>query len=308
MRRSNTGIDDVRELRESSRFVPAGARFKIYIIDEVHRLSTSAFDALLKTLEEPPPSVKFIFATTEVHNVPPTVRSRALRFDFRLIPQAALRGQLARIAAAEGMEIEPEALDIIAAEAAGSLRDSQSLLDQIAAYAGGPITAALTNEALGLVDSTVLFALTDAFAAADPERALAVIGEVSRAGRDLAQLVRQLSEHLKRLLFAHSLGDRFADEALNVDQLARYRQAAPARDESDWLRLLLMAVELAHRVRRGSPQPLLEIEMFTLRAARLDHLGRHPRAGGSARKAGDDTGPLAYAGSERQPRASLVRP
>ncbi|MEW5700736.1 MAG: DNA polymerase III subunit gamma/tau [Candidatus Zixiibacteriota bacterium] len=298
---SNTGIDDVRELRESSRLVPAGARFKVYIIDEVHRLSKNAFDALLKTLEEPPPSVKFIFATTEVHDVPPTVRSRALRFDFRLIPQVALRGQLEKIAQAEGIAVEPEALDIIAAEAAGSLRDSQSLLDQIASYAGGPITAALTNEALGLVDSDMLFALTDAFAAADAQRALDVIGQVARAGRDLSQFVRQLAEHLKRLLFARSLGDEYADEALNADQQERYRRASTARDENDWLRLLLMAVELAQRVRRGSAQPLLEIEMFAMRAARLDRsidirslverLERQTSIPGLARAAEHDAGP-----------------
>ncbi|MBI3872329.1 MAG: DNA polymerase III subunit gamma/tau [candidate division Zixibacteria bacterium] len=301
---SNTGVDDVRELRDSSRYVPAGARFKIYIIDEVHRLSKPAFDALLKTLEEPPASVKFIFATTEVHEVPATVRSRALRFDFHLVGHAELRDHLAHVAAAEQMTVEPAALDLIATEASGSLRDSQSLLDQIAAYAGGAITADLVNDALGLVDASVLFDFTDAVNAADSGRALAVVGQVSRAGRDLGQFVRLLCEHLKRLLFARSLGEQFADETLSADQRQRYLSAAAHFAENDLLRLLLMAVEVSHRARKGSPQPRLEIEMFAMRAAALN---RSIDIRALVERIENQTGTLGPFGGS-VPSATLVRP
>jgi DNA polymerase-3 subunit gamma/tau len=267
---SNTGVDQIRDLRDSTMYVPAQSRFKIYIIDEVHRLSASAKDALLKTLEEPPPQVKFIFATTEAHEVPQTVRSRSLRLDFHLLSQDALRIHLEHIAAAEKIAVDREALDVIATEAAGSVRDSLSLLDQIAAYSGGRISAELANEALGLVDSQILFAFTDAVAVGDIEASLDVVAQVSRAGRDHAQFARQLSEHLKRLLFAKSLGERFADEGLGSEQITRYRETAAKWDENDLLRLLLMSVEIGHRVRKGAAQPRLELELFAMRAARLD--------------------------------------
>jgi DNA polymerase-3 subunit gamma/tau len=266
---SNTGIDDVRELRESARYVPAACRYKIYIIDEVHRLSKAAFDALLKTLEEPPASVVFIFATTEPNEVPATVRSRTLRFDFRLISQDPLRSALGRIAAAESIEIDDAALAILAIEAAGSLRDGQSLLDQMAGYTADRITAELVYEALGLVDTNVLFEFTDAVSANDPDRALNVVSSVTKAGRDLVQFTRQLTEHFKRLLFARALGDRFADDSLSKDALERYCAAAAEHDESDLLRLLMMAIEVANRLKKTA-QPRLEVELMAMRAARMD--------------------------------------
>lgn len=267
---SNTGVDQIRELRDSTMYVPAQSRFKIYIIDEVHRLSTNAKDALLKTLEEPPAAVKFIFATTEAHEVPQTVRSRSLRLDFHLLSQDDLRKHLLNIAKNEKIDVEPGAIDVIATEAAGSVRDSLSLLDQVSAYAGGKITTDLTTEALGLVDSQILFAFTDAAATGDPAAALEAVAAVAHAGRDYQQFARQLSEHLKRLLFAKSLGSKFSDEGLGAEDIERYRKTAATWDENDLLRLLLMAVEVGHRVRRGTPQPRMELELFAMRAAKLD--------------------------------------
>lgn len=266
---SNTGVDNIRDLRERARYVPVSARYKIYIIDEVHRLSDSAFDALLKTLEEPPDSVIFMFATTEPNEVPATVRSRTLRFDFRLITHEALAGALARIAQNEGIEIDENALSIIATEAGGSLRDGQSLLDQMAGYSAGLITADLVHEALGLVDTEILFETSDAFAAHDAERALAAVGEVSRMGRDLVQYTRQLAEHLKRLLFAHALGEKYKEESLNKELAERYRAAAQEFDENDLLRLLMMTVEVGNRLKKAS-HPRLEVELLAMRAAHLD--------------------------------------
>ena len=266
---SNTGVDNIRDLRESARYVPASSRYKIYIIDEVHRLSGNAFDALLKTLEEPPPSVIFMMATTEPNEVPATVRSRTLRFDFHLVSHQGLRETLGRIATAESIDIDEGALDIIATEAAGSLRDGQSLLDQLVGYAGGKLTTELAHEALGLVDVTVLFDLTDAFAGHDPTKALDVITQVSKAGRDLHQLLKQTTEHLKRLLFARSLGSRFTDESLNQDTLARYVAAARAFEEGDLLRLLKMVIELVNRYKKAA-QPGLEVELLVMRCAWMD--------------------------------------
>ena len=266
---SNTGVDNIRDLRESARYVPVAARYKIYIIDEVHRLSGSAFDALLKTLEEPPPSVIFMMATTEPNDVPATVRSRTLRFDFHLVSHQGLRQTLERIAGAESINIDSGALDVVATEAAGSLRDAQSLLDQLVGYAGGRLTADLAREALGLVDISVLFDITDAFAAHDPARALDVLAEVSRAGRDFHQLLKQLAEHLKRMLFARSLGSKFTDESLNTDTIARYTASAPALEENDLLRLLRMTIDQENRYKKAA-QPRLEVELLMMRCARMD--------------------------------------
>jgi DNA polymerase-3 subunit gamma/tau len=267
---SHTQADKIRYLLESTLYVPAQSRFKIYIIDEIHRLSSTSKDVLLKTLEEPPPAVKFIFATTEAHEVPQTVRSRSLRLDFRLLSQDALRRHLQTIASNEELDIEPGALEVIAAEAAGSVRDSLSLLDQIAAYAGGRVTVDLANEALGLVDTQILFAFTDAVARADVGAAIDAVGAVARAGRDYRQFARQLAEHLKRLLFAKTLGAKFSDEGLGAEDLDRYRATASTWEENDILRLLLMALEVGQRVRRGAPQPRMELEIYAMRAARME--------------------------------------
>jgi DNA polymerase-3 subunit gamma/tau len=266
---SNTGVDNIRDLRESARYVPVSARYKIYIIDEVHRLSDAAFDALLKTLEEPPPSVVFIFATTEPNEVPATVRSRTLRLDFRLISQDGLAGALGRIAQSEKIDIDESAIAVLATEAAGSLRDGQSLLDHLAGFTGGHITAEVVYEALGLVDTSILFEMTDALFAHDAQAALDVVGKVSRLGRDLILFLRQMATHLKRLLFARSLGAQYADEALNADARRRYAETAADRDEGDLLRLLMMFLESADRYRRIA-QPRLELELLVMRAAKMD--------------------------------------
>ena len=149
---SRTGIDDVRELIEGVRYRPVSARYKVYIIDEVHMLSEKAFNALLKTLEEPPPHVKFLFATTEIRKVPVTVLSRCQRFDLKRVPQDTLVEHFGRIAAAEKVEISPEALSLLARAADGSVRDGLSMLDQAIAHGGGVVDAAQVRDMLGLAD------------------------------------------------------------------------------------------------------------------------------------------------------------
>ena len=193
---SHTGIDDIREVIDATRYRPLQARYKVFIIDEVHMLSRNAFNALLKTLEEPPPHVKFIFATTEIRKVPVTVLSRCQRFDLRRISVAELGGLFGRVAAAEGVAIEPGALDLIARAADGSARDGLSLLDQaIAQGAGGvPIPAAQVIDMLGLADRTSVYALIEALLAGRPDQVLEATGRAHERGADMGLLLQDLLE------------------------------------------------------------------------------------------------------------------
>ncbi|MCS7040083.1 MAG: DNA polymerase III subunit gamma/tau [Anaerolineae bacterium] len=197
---SNTSVDDVRELRDRVAFAPTEARYKVYVIDEVHMLSTSAFNALLKTLEEPPPHVIFILATTEPHKIPATIISRCQRYDFHRLSTRLIADHLAVIAAREGLTVTPEALAIIARSATGSMRDAISLLDQITAYGHREIDAELVRNVLGMVSGEAVSRLAGAIADGDPARLLVLLHELIAQGVDLAQLVNQLIEHLRHLL------------------------------------------------------------------------------------------------------------
>jgi len=188
---SNTGVDDVRALREGVRYLPAKGRLKVYIIDEVHMLSTSAFNALLKTLEEPPPHVVFIFATTEAHKIPTTILSRCQRYDFKLIPTARLVTHLESILAAEKIAFEPDGLRLLARQAAGSVRDGLSLLDQVIAYVGdAAITRDVVSDVLGVADRSLLVSLARAILARDVATTLRGLAAAVERGLDLGQLAR----------------------------------------------------------------------------------------------------------------------
>ena len=189
---SNTGVDDVREIIEAVRYATVSARYKIYIIDEVHMLSRNAFNALLKTLEEPPPHVKFIFATTEVNKVPVTILSRCQRFDLRRVPQDVLEAHFARIAEAEQVAAEPAALALIARAAEGSVRDGLSLLDQAIAHGAGAVTADLVRDMLGLADHGAVRALFAQVLAGEAGAALDAISRLYGLGLDPEQLLREL--------------------------------------------------------------------------------------------------------------------
>jgi DNA polymerase-3 subunit gamma/tau len=200
---SNTSVDDIRELRDRVAFAPTEARYKVYVIDEVHMLSTSAFNALLKTLEEPPPHVIFILATTEPHKIPATIISRCQRYDFHRLSSRLIADHLATIAAREGLVVTPEALAIIARSATGSMRDAISLLDQITAYGHREIDAELVRNVLGMVSGAAVSRLVEAMADGDPGRLLVLLHELIAQGVDLAQLVNQMIEHLRHLLLLH---------------------------------------------------------------------------------------------------------
>jgi DNA polymerase III subunit gamma/tau len=191
---SHTGVDDVRQINDSVRYAPASARYKVYIIDEVHMLSTAAFNAFLKTLEEPPEHAKFVFATTEIRKVPVTVLSRCQRFDLRRVEADVLMAHLAAIAAKEGVEVEPEALGIVARAAEGSVRDSLSLFDQAIAHAAGAVRADAVRQMLGLADRTRVIDLFDSLARGDIAGAFKEFREQYDTGADPIVVLSDLAE------------------------------------------------------------------------------------------------------------------
>jgi DNA polymerase III subunit gamma/tau len=191
---SHTGVDDVRQINDSVRYAPASARYKVYIIDEVHMLSTAAFNAFLKTLEEPPEHAKFVFATTEIRKVPVTVLSRCQRFDLRRVEADVLMAHLASIAAKENVEVEPEALGIIARAAEGSVRDSLSLFDQAIAHAAGPVRADAVRQMLGLADRTRVIDLFDSLVRGDIAGAFKEFREQYDTGADPIVVLSDLAE------------------------------------------------------------------------------------------------------------------
>ena len=224
---SNTGVDDVRTLREGVRYMPSKGKRKIYIIDEVHMLSTSAFNALLKTLEEPPPHVVFIFATTEVHKIPTTILSRCQRYDFKLIPTARLTEHLQSILATESIAADAEAVRLIARQAAGSVRDGLSLLDQVIAYVGeGSLGREVVAEVLGIADRRLLVELTTAILGHDAGATLRGLAQAADRGVDLGQMARALLGFLRDLEVVGRIGeaadlvDATADELTEMKALA----------------------------------------------------------------------------------------
>jgi DNA polymerase III subunit gamma/tau len=210
---SHTGVDDVRQINDSVRYAPASARYKVYIIDEVHMLSTAAFNAFLKTLEEPPEHAKFVFATTEIRKVPVTVLSRCQRFDLRRVEADVLMAHLGNIANKEGVEIEPEALGIIARAAEGSVRDSLSLLDQAIAHAAGPVRAGAVRQMLGLADRTRVIDLFEHLARGDIASAFREFRDQYDTGADPIVVLSDLAEFVNfvtRVKVVPALADNVA--------------------------------------------------------------------------------------------------
>ena len=203
---SNNGVENIRDLRESAAYAPASGEFKIYLIDEVHMLSTGAFNALLKTLEEPPPHVKFIFATTEAQKVPATITSRCQRFDLRRIPAGLIQKHLLHIAKCELIQLDDSAAETLARGADGGLRDAESMLDQMVSFCGTHITQKDVMDVFGFTPLEVVKNLADALFVADFRMALEIIAEQSDAGKDLMRLTAELVAHLRDLLVAQAIG------------------------------------------------------------------------------------------------------
>lgn len=199
---SNRGIDEIRVLRENVKFSPTSGKFKIYIIDEVHMLTPEAFNALLKTLEEPPEFVKFVFATTQPHKVPPTILSRCQRLDFRRIPVMEIIAQLEKIVAQEKIDIDKDVLFAIAKSSDGSLRDAESLLDQLAAFSKERISLKDIISVLGIVEQDALFEITDKIIQKDPKQALVLLNNLIDQGKDISVFLNNLIEHFRNLMIA----------------------------------------------------------------------------------------------------------
>lgn len=254
---SQTGVEDVRDLRDKINFAPTQGKYKIYIIDEVHMFSLSAFNALLKTLEEPPPHAIFILATTEIHKIPSTILSRCQRHEFRRVPVNEIVAQLKRIVEGENLAAEDEALSLIARQAAGGLRDAISLLDQLAST-GSKITLALAQTVLGTAASQTVFALIDSIREGRPAAGLEVIHQAVDSGADPRALARQIVDYLRAvLLFQLGNGDRLE---VTKDIAARMDEHAQAFTSSDVLRMI-KAFNAVAMDTRSSWQPALSLEL-----------------------------------------------
>ncbi|MFH0922020.1 MAG: DNA polymerase III subunit gamma/tau [Fibrobacterota bacterium] len=265
---SNNSVEDVRALRENAAYTPAGGKYRIVIIDEVHMLSRSAFNALLKTLEEPPPNFLFIFATTEVNKVPDTILSRVQRYDFKRISPADIAGRLRFICGEEKIECEEGALAFISERAAGSMRDALTLLDQIIPYSNGKITAAGVRSVLGLVDTEIYLALFEQIASRDSAALLRQVADLFSAGYDLVEFASGLEEHVRGLLFGRIKG---ADALFEcpAETRVRYTTQSARFTELDLLRMAELVSRLPDRVSR-SPMPRFELETALLKLAHLD--------------------------------------
>ena len=266
---SNNGVEQVRELRDTVKYAPASSRFKVYIIDEVHMLSAAAFNALLKTLEEPPAHVKFLFATTDPEKVLPTILSRCQRFDLRRIPIALIVQHLSAIAAQEAVKVEEAALFAIARGADGGMRDAESTLDQLISFCGNEIVEADVLSMFGLAAGGQIIGLAEALIGGEPGVALSLLDELARHGKDLGRLLADLLGHFRNLLvYRVSGGDRRLLEISETEAAALESQAA--RLETDALtRMLEVLTDAEGRLRDAvSRKILLEVTLLRTIQAR----------------------------------------
>ena len=254
---SNTSVDDVRDLRDKINFAPTQGKYKIYIIDEVHMLSTAAFNALLKTLEEPPPHAIFVLATTEIHKIPATVLSRCQRHEFRRVPVDEIVSNLKQITQAENIQADDEALTLIARQSAGGMRDAQSLLDQLAST-GTKITLALAQQVLGTATSQTVLDIIASVLDHGPARGLETIHRALDSGADPRSLARQIVEYLRGLMLIQ-MGNAAQVEATR-DVKTQMESHAKSFSSSDVLRMM-KAFNNAATDLRGGWQPSLSLEL-----------------------------------------------
>ncbi len=264
---SNRGIDEIRDLRETVKFAPVDGRYKVYIIDEVHMLTSEAFNALLKTLEEPPAHVVFILATTEAHKVPATIQSRCQRYDFKRITVDEIRDRLVYIAQEMGLKAEEEALTLIAIQADGGLRDALSILDQCSALSEGVVTASRVRQILGLVGHDWIYRMTTALAGHKAQAVLELLAELLRDGKDLKQILAELSLHLRSLMIYQAAG--------TLDQLDLYAEQEDILKEQSQLFASTDIMPMIQRIHEAmnemkwSPQPRITVEVALLSLCRL---------------------------------------
>ena len=265
---SNRGIDEVRDLRESVRYTPTKAKYKVYIIDEVHMLTKEAFNALLKTLEEPPPHILFIFATTEPHRVPSTILSRCQRFDFRRIEIQKIIERLKLIAQQDKIQIDDDSLFTIAKKANGSLRDALSLFDQVVSFCGEKIKFEDVIKALNIIDQEIFFRVTDIVKEKNIKAGLELVDEITKLGYDFQEFLTGLSEHLRNFLVVITTKSTELIEATEYYK-SRYISQANNFTESDIIRMLKIVNDAEASI-KWAPQPRLKLEMVITQLASLD--------------------------------------
>ena len=267
---SNRGINEMRELRENVRYRPARDRYKVFIVDEAHQITSEAFNALLKTIEEPPEWVVFVLCTTEAHKIPATIASRCQHFSFRSVEFEALTARMAWICAQEGIEADPEALAVLAQAGEGSVRDSLSALDQAIACCGQRIDAVTVRALLGAFSLESLGQVTAALADSDPRRMLEVVDELERNGHNLQHFSRELARYFRNLLVARIAGSDTRLIAASAAERERLSETAARFSEEDLTRYLHLTLELFHDL-QFSLQPRFHLEIGLVR---LVHAGR----------------------------------
>jgi DNA polymerase-3 subunit gamma/tau len=268
---SNRGIDDIRDLRDKVAYRPGEGRYRVYIIDEAHELTAAAWEAFLKTLEEPPPHAIFVLATTEAHKVPATIVSRCQRFDFRRIPYQATRDQLARIADAEGLEVDPSVYERLALVARGGLRDALSLLDQLSAFAVGKIDMDVARAALSLPSIEAVRGAIDGMTRHDPATVMAVISDAAEGGADLRLFADELIVHLRALMLLRTGADARLTDELPEDEVAWLRERAPAWSIGALMQLVQTLSDALART-RDAAQFQVQIEVAVLTACDVESL------------------------------------
>jgi DNA polymerase-3 subunit gamma/tau len=265
---SNNSVEDIRKLRDNSKYPPALGKYKLYIIDEVHMLSNSAFNALLKTLEEPPPHLMFVFATTEVHKLPPTILSRCQRFEFRRMELDGIINQLKYISEKENITIDEESLITIAKKADGSMRDSQSIFDQVVAFCGNNVKYTEMSDALHLIDEDFYFRVSDAAINNDIEEMFNIVRDVMNKGYDLQECINGILEHFRNILtFNVTNGEKFVNTSSTF--LAKYKTTAEYFNKNDIIRIMNILAQAESSIRFAF-QPRVKFELTLSQVATLD--------------------------------------
>jgi len=262
---SRTKVDDTRELLDNVQYAPARGRYKVYLIDEVHMLSTHSFNALLKTLEEPPPHVKFLLATTDPQKLPVTVLSRCLQFNLKRFPPGLIFKRLTEITAAENIEAEPDALRLVARAAQGSMRDALSLLDQVIAFGGAKLTAADTRTMLGTLDRTEVFGIIESVASRDARAVLERVDQLDERAPEYREVLAELAAVLQKVALLQAVPDLPLDEAEDVEAYKRLANALTPEDTQLFYQFAVVGrrdLELAPDARGGFEMVLLRMLAF----------------------------------------------
>jgi DNA polymerase-3 subunit gamma/tau len=266
---SNRSVDDIRDLRERVAYAPAGGHWKVYILDEAHMLTKEAWNAFLKTLEEPPPKTVFVLATTESHKVMATIADRCQRFDFQRPSLEQISEVLSRVAAAETIEVDEGALAMIARSASGSFRDALGTLDQLVAFGGSHVELGDVLEMLGAADAELLFEAVDAVVAEDPKAVLLGVEKMARSGRDPSQFARDLLAHLRHLLVTQTTGEVPASFVITATDSARLQAQAATIGPAALIRTIDELASALTAVREGD-DARMAVEIALLKAARPD--------------------------------------